>query len=36
MPDTIPDVIPTNTPGFELPFLLIGLIGMVVFLRRRH
>jgi hypothetical protein len=36
IPDTIPDVIPTNTPGFELPFLLIGLIGMVVFLRRRH
>jgi len=36
IPDTIPDVIPTNTPGFELPFLLIGLIGMAVFLRRRH
>ena len=36
IPDTIPDVINSNTPGFELPLLLIGLIGMVIFLRRRH
>jgi len=35
IPDTIPDVIPTSTPGFELPILLLGLIGMIFILRRR-
>ncbi|MHA1948041.1 MAG: Ig-like domain-containing protein, partial [Candidatus Hodarchaeales archaeon] len=36
IPDTIPTVLPTSTPGFELPLLLLGLIAMIAFLRRRH
>jgi hypothetical protein len=36
IPDTIPTVLPTSSPGFELPLLLLGLIAMIAFLRRRH
>jgi hypothetical protein len=36
IPDTIPNVLPTSTPGFELPLLLLGFIAMVAFLRRRR
>ncbi|MHA1945852.1 MAG: Ig-like domain-containing protein [Candidatus Hodarchaeales archaeon] len=35
IPDTIPDVLPTSTPGFELPILLLGLTGLITLLRRR-